>query len=99
MGTDRPLAEDRYGPDDEPETEAKSEETIEARDGEVSASVTIETRAPNVEAAGVLAEALASANRSIVNRVFSGGEPEPPRDAEDTEGEDGRIMDLPEDIS
>lgn len=88
--------ENRYDGEEEPDTSATASETITARDGPVEATVTIETEAPNVEAAGVLAEALAAANRSIVHRVFSDEQPEEPLETEGDQEDDGRIMDMPE---
>lgn len=86
------------------ETDGYARETIVAEDGPVAATVTIETAAPDVESAGVLCDALAAANRSVVEAVFSDGM-EAPRAAPaggdgdaDGGGDDGdgageRIMD------
>lgn len=95
--------DNRYGPDDSPDTFAETSETITAQDGEVEAEVIVRTSAPEVQPAAVLCDALATANRSIVDRVFSGDGMEAPQRAqpgssvEDVTGEDdegsGRLMD------
>lgn len=100
---------DRYEAGDF-ESEGAATETVRARDGEISAVVSVSVDAPGVEPASEVCAALAAANRSIVDRVFS---PDPPEDIERAaagraapggeEGggdgddeEEGRPMDMPD---
>jgi hypothetical protein len=65
------------------EVAARAEEEIVAADGDVEAKVTVETRAPSTEPAAVLCEALAAANKSVVDRVFSENPEEAPERSDD----------------
>lgn len=82
------------------ETESRSETVITAddADGDIAAEITVETRAPNVEAASVLNDALSTSFRSITEQVFSDSSPgvptDPdPEDEDEDDEEGGRIMD------